>query len=50
LSTNKEFQIIPGIGKSLSQDLVDLGYRKVDELKGEDAEMMYQKLTLETSG
>ena len=28
----KEFQTIPGIGNSLSQDLVDLGYRKVNEL------------------
>jgi nucleotidyltransferase/DNA polymerase involved in DNA repair len=42
--TNKEFQIIPGVGKSLSQDLVDLGYRKVRELKTENPESMYQNL------
>jgi len=41
---NKNLQAIPGIGKSLSQDLVDLGYRTVDELKSEDPEMMYQNL------
>jgi Pathogenicity locus len=37
-----DFQRIPGIGKSLAQDLWDLGYRSVDELNGEDPEAMYQ--------
>lgn len=40
----KEFQTIPGVGKSLSQDLVDLGYQKVNELKDENPEAMYQNL------
>jgi hypothetical protein len=40
----KELQTIPGIGASLSQDLVDLGYRKVNELKGEKPEAIYQNL------
>ncbi len=40
----KEFQIIPGVGKSLSRDLVDLGYLKITNLKGEDPEDMYQSL------
>jgi len=40
----KEFQIIPGVGKSLAQDLVDLGYRRVEELRGENPEEMYQNL------
>ena len=40
----KELQKIPGIGSSLSQDLVDLGYRKVNDLKGEDPEAIYQSL------
>ena len=40
----KELQIIPGVGKCLSQDLVDLGYRKVDDLKDSDPEEMYQNL------
>jgi hypothetical protein len=40
----KVFQTIPGIGNSLSQDLVDLGYRKVNDLKDADPEEMYQNL------
>lgn len=44
MEANKELQKIPGIGKSLSKDLFDLGYRKVNELKGEDPEIMYQNL------
>ncbi len=39
-----EFQAIPGVGKSLAQDLVDLGYRKVADLRDEDPEEMYQNL------
>jgi len=31
----KELQTIPGIGESLGQDLLDLGYRKISDLKGE---------------
>ena len=44
MNAAKELQTIPGIGNSLSQDLVDLGYRKVNELKGEDPETMYKNL------
>jgi hypothetical protein len=44
MNAAKEFQTIPGIGNSLSQDLVDLGYRKVNELKDADPETMYQNL------
>ena len=44
MNAAKVFQTIPGIGNSLSQDLVDLGYRKVNELKGEDPETMYKNL------
>ncbi len=40
----KELQIIPGIGKSLSQDLVDLGFRKMTELKDANPDTMYQNL------
>jgi len=40
----KELKKIPGIGIRLGQDLVDLGYRKVDDLKGENPENMYQNL------
>ncbi len=37
-------QTIPGIGKILCQDLLDLGYSKVADLKGQDPETMYQNL------
>ena len=40
----KEFQSIPGVGKSIAQDLVDLGYSEVDELRSEDPEKMYKSL------
>ena len=40
----KDLQTIPGIGASLSQDLVDLGYQKVNELKGGNPEVIYQRL------
>lgn len=40
----KDFQSIPGVGKSIARDLVDLGYSEVDELRSEDPEEMYQNL------
>ena len=43
-AAEKDFQKIPGIGKKLSQELVDLGYHKVSELKEKDPEIMYQNL------
>ena len=41
---SKELRIIPGVGPSIAQDLMDLGYTCVGELKGADPESMYQKL------
>ncbi len=40
----KSLQIIPGIGKSISADLYDLGIRSVNDLNGADPELMYNKL------
>jgi len=40
----KEFQRIPGVGKSMAKDFVDLKYKKIIDLKGADPEKMYQKL------
>ena len=40
----KRFQVIPGIGESLAQDLIDLGYREVEALLGEDPTKMYERL------
>ena len=35
---------IPGIGKSLAEDLMSIGIRKVTDLKNKDPEKLYQKL------
>lgn len=40
----KQLQEIPGIGPSMARDLLDLGYRSVPELAGQDPEVMYQRL------
>jgi len=44
MGSGKDLQKIPGVGRSISKDLVDLGYRKVNELKGKKPETMYQNL------
>ena len=40
----KEFRKIPGVGKSISQDLYDLGYRSIEELKNQNPEEMYANI------
>lgn len=39
-----EFQQIPGVGPRMAQDLADLGYRGLNDLKHQDPEQMYQQL------
>lgn len=39
-----ELRTIPGIGKSLGQDLLDIGIRRIGDLKGRDPERLYRKL------
>ena len=39
-----DLQTIPGIGPSLADDLLDLGYFCVSELEGADPESMYRRL------
>ena len=39
----KELQIIPGVGKSVSEDLYNIGIRKVSDLKGKDPQKLYDK-------
>ncbi|MGB2868408.1 MAG: helix-hairpin-helix domain-containing protein [Bacteroidota bacterium] len=38
-----ELQTIPGVGKSISMDLYDLGIRKISDLKGKSPEHLYEK-------
>jgi len=41
-----DLQTIPGIGPSMAQDLRDLGYFSVSDLKGQDPELMFKRLRL----
>ena len=40
----KEFRTIPGVGRSIAQDLWDLGLRKVADLKRQDPQKLYDRL------
>ena len=42
--TSAELQQIPGVGPSISQDLLDLGVRRVVDLKDADPEELYERL------
>ena len=42
--SDKELLTIPGIGKSIARDLVDLGIHRVRDLQGRDPERLYRKL------
>ncbi len=39
-----DLQRIPGVGKSVEQDLLQLGFSRVADLSGADPERMYQEL------
>ena len=39
----KSLQTIPGIGKSIAQNLFDIGIRSVGDLKDKDPEKLYEK-------
>jgi len=39
----KDFKRIPGVGKSIAQDFLDLGFTAVSELKGQDPERLYDR-------
>lgn len=40
---NSELEIIPGIGKSIAQDLIEMGYTTVQSMKNQDPQQMYDK-------
>ncbi len=40
----KEFQLIPGVGKTIAQDFWDIGLRSLEDLKDSDPEELYKKL------
>ncbi len=40
----REFRQIPGVGKSIAEDLWNLGLRSVSDLKNQDPEALYMRL------
>ncbi|MCO5287403.1 MAG: helix-hairpin-helix domain-containing protein [Chitinophagaceae bacterium] len=40
--TIKELTLIPGIGKSIATDLYNIGIRHVDDLRGQDPEVLFK--------
>ena len=40
----RDFRRIPGVGKSIAEDLWQLGYSAVSDLKGQNPERMYEAL------
>jgi len=43
-SASEALEQIPGVDKSIAQDLRSIGIGCVSELKGQDAEQLYQRL------
>ncbi len=41
--TLRELRQIPGVGPSIAQDLVELGYSRIRDLKGANPEEMYER-------
>lgn len=39
----KDLMQIPGVGKSLAADLVNIGIKSVDELRGKNPELLYDE-------
>lgn len=42
----KNLKSIPGVGKSIAEDLYGLGYERVSELKGAMPELLYERLCI----
>jgi hypothetical protein len=40
----RELRRIPGVGPSIARDLLDLGIRRIADLRGQDAQAMYDRL------
>lgn len=40
-SPTQSLQVIPGVGKSIAQDLLNIGIRQVSDLKGKDPQKLY---------
>lgn len=38
-----ELTVIPGVGKSIARDLIKVGIKHIDDLKGKDPKKLYDK-------
>ena len=50
LNISNKLQTIPGVGPSLAQDLSNLGYRRIAQLRGADPERMYRDICVLQGG
>jgi Pathogenicity locus len=41
-SSMNELTKIPGVGKSIASDLINIGIERIDDLKGKDPEKLYE--------
>lgn len=39
----KELMLIPGVGKSIARDLIEIGIHKVSDLQKKDPEVLYHR-------
>lgn len=44
MTEEDELEQIPGVGKSIAEDLRHLGITSVDQIRGKDPEQLYQRL------
>lgn len=44
MNPKTDLQRIPGVGKSIAQDLLDLGINEIKDLKNQNPEVLYEKL------
>jgi len=43
-SSLQELEQIPGVGKTIAQDMQNIGIHSIDDLKGQQAEQLYDRL------
>jgi hypothetical protein len=43
-SSLQELERIPGVGKTIAQDMQNIGIHSIDDLKGTQAEQLYDRL------
>ncbi|MBS4097753.1 MAG: helix-hairpin-helix domain-containing protein [Sulfuricella sp.] len=46
----RDLKTIPGVGKSVAEDLWSLGIRRVTDLKGRDPQALYDELRIAAGG